>query len=88
MLYFHLHYVTRFVSLSAIKKLCIVRYIQKFPNIDSPEIIGLHPNADLTFRFKEVNQLLDTIVETQPKQSSGSAGGKTRGLYQLAHFLL
>lgn len=54
-------------------------YIQKFPNIDSPEIIGLHPNADLTFRFKEVNQLLDTIVETQPKQSSGSAGGKTRG---------
>ena len=30
-------------------------YISKFPNIDSPEIIGLHPNADLTFRFKEVH---------------------------------
>ena len=30
-------------------------YISKFPNIDSPEIIGLHPNADLTFRFKEVS---------------------------------
>ena len=53
-------------------------YIQQFPDIDSPEILGLHPNADLTFRFKEVNQLLDTIVETQPKQSSASTGGKTR----------
>jgi dynein heavy chain len=53
-------------------------YIQQFPDIDSPEILGLHPNADLTFRFKEVTQLLDTIIETQPKQSSGSTGGKTR----------
>jgi len=53
-------------------------YIQRFPNIDSPEVLGLHPNADLTFRFKEVTQLLDTIVETLPKQSSATAGGKTR----------
>ena len=54
-----------------------MKYIQRFPEIDSPEIIGLHPNADLTFRFKEVSQLLDTIIETQPKQS-GASGGKTR----------
>ena len=53
-------------------------YINTFPDVDSPEVLGLHPNADLTFRFKEVNQLLDTIVETQPKQSSGQSGGKTR----------
>lgn len=43
-------------------------YIQKIPIIDSPELFGLHPNADLTFRFKEVNQLLDTLSSTQPKQ--------------------
>ena len=55
-----------------------LRYIQHFPEIDSPEILGLHPNADLTFRFKEVSQLLDTIVETQPKQSGSTAGGKSR----------
>jgi len=55
-----------------------MNYIQKFPAIDPPEIIGLHPNADLTFRFKEVTQLLDTIIETQPKQSGANAGGKTR----------
>ena len=53
-------------------------YIQRFPDVDPPEVIGLHPNADLTFRFKEVHQLLDTILETQPKQSGASTGGKTR----------
>jgi len=55
-----------------------LNYIVRFPDVDSPEVIGLHPNADLTFRFKEVTQLLDTILETQPKQTSGAAGGKTR----------
>ena len=53
-------------------------YINQFPDVDSPEVLGLHPNADLTFRFQEVQNLLDTILETQPKQSSSTGGGKTR----------
>jgi dynein heavy chain len=53
-------------------------YIKQFPDVDSPEIFGLHPNADLTFRYKEVSQLLNTILETQPKQSSADASGRTR----------
>jgi dynein heavy chain len=53
-------------------------HINSFPDVDSPEVLGLHPNADLTFRFKEVNLLLETIVETQPKQSGGDSSGKTR----------
>ncbi len=52
-------------------------FVNKFPDVDSPEVLGMHPNADLTFRFKEVNVLLDTIIETQPKQTSGG-GGKSR----------
>ena len=32
----------------------------------------------MTFRFKEVSQLLDTILETQPKQVGAATGGKTR----------
>jgi len=57
-----------------------IAYIAKVPDVDSPEVLGLHPNADLTFRFKEVSQLLNTILDTQPKQSSseGSGTGKTR----------
>ena len=31
-----------------------LNFISKVPEIDSPEVLGLHPNADLTFRFKEV----------------------------------
>jgi dynein heavy chain len=53
-------------------------FIQRIPDVDSPEVLGLHPNADLTFRFKEVTQLLDTILETQPKQVGSTTGGKTR----------
>jgi len=52
-------------------------FISGFPEIDSPEVSGMHPNADLTFRTKEVTGLLSTILETQPKQSA-AAGGMSR----------
>jgi len=48
-----------------------------FPDIDSPEIFGLHPNGDLTFRVKEVNELISTMENTQPKQSS-AVGGRSQ----------
>lgn len=47
------------------------KYIEKFPDIDSPEIFGLHPNADLTFRVQEASSLFQTLGESQPKDSSG-----------------
>ena len=53
-------------------------YIKAFPEIDSPEIFGLHPNADLTFRVKEVNALFNTLGETQPKGGGGSGEGRSR----------
>jgi dynein heavy chain, axonemal len=53
-------------------------YIKSFPEVDSPEIFGLHPNADLTFRVKEVNALLQTLGETQPKGGGGGSGGMSR----------
>jgi dynein heavy chain len=45
-----------------------------FPPIDPPQVFGLHPLADLTFRLKEFNELLDTIQITLPKDGA-SAGG-------------
>ena len=47
------------------------------PDNDSPEVFGLHANADLTFRLKESNELINTVMEARPKDSS-SGGGKTR----------
>merc|ERR1711871_1022627 len=49
-------------------------YLNTFPEIDSPEMFGLHPNADLTFRVKETNALMSTLAETQPKGSGGGGG--------------
>lgn len=50
------------------------KYIEEFPEIDSPEIFGLHPNADLTFRLKEATTLFQTLGETQPKDNGGDEG--------------
>ncbi|KAF1322413.1 Dynein heavy chain, outer arm, partial [Globisporangium splendens] len=53
------------------------RLIGTFPKVDSPEVFGLHPNADLTYRVKEVASLLNMILETQPKDQS-TGRGETR----------
>jgi len=53
-------------------------YIKNFPEVDSPEIFGLHPNADLTFRVKEVTALFNTLGETQPKGGGGGGEGISR----------
>lgn len=52
-------------------------FVDTIPPVDSPEVFGLHANADLTFRLKESNEMILTIMETRPKESS-SGGGKTR----------
>lgn len=49
-------------------------YIDSIPPIDSPDVFGLHPNADRTFRENESIDLINTIKETRPKDSSGGSG--------------
>ena len=46
-------------------------YILTLPAEDNPEIFGLNPNADMMFRLKETNQILNTIMNTRPKEGSG-----------------
>ncbi|KAL4479549.1 hypothetical protein ABPG72_018535, partial [Tetrahymena utriculariae] len=52
-------------------------FIAKMPTVDNPEVFGLHSNADLTFRLKESKEMVNTIINTRPKDSS-IGGGKTR----------
>ena len=48
--------------------------VETLPTTDSPEIFGMHVNADITFRNKQTNELLDTIIDTQPKAAGGGGG--------------
>ena len=48
--------------------------IGHMPGTDAPPIFGLHPNADLTFRLKESSEMLNTLLDTQPKEASGGGG--------------
>jgi dynein heavy chain len=50
-------------------------YVSKFPEIDTPEVSGLHPNADLTYRLKEATTMFKILMETQPKDTGGGSGG-------------
>eukprot|EP00455_Lapot_gusevi_P057621 TRINITY_DN9864_c0_g1_i5.p1 TRINITY_DN9864_c0_g1~~TRINITY_DN9864_c0_g1_i5.p1 ORF type:complete len:834 (+),score=189.60 TRINITY_DN9864_c0_g1_i5:273-2774(+) len=52
-------------------------YITSFPDSDSPEVFGLHPNADLKFGRDQAEAMLKTIESTQPKEG-GTGTGKSR----------
>ncbi|XP_047526251.1 dynein axonemal heavy chain 8 [Pieris napi] len=51
--------------------------IDKMKTVDPPQAYGLHTNADITYQRSVTQQLLDTILSIQPKESS-SGGGETR----------
>eukprot|EP01012_Entosiphon_sulcatum_P023110 TRINITY_DN280_c0_g1_i1.p1 TRINITY_DN280_c0_g1~~TRINITY_DN280_c0_g1_i1.p1 ORF type:complete len:2686 (+),score=823.42 TRINITY_DN280_c0_g1_i1:5663-13720(+) len=50
---------------------------QNMPLVDPPEVFGLHANADITYRTRQSNLILSTILDVQPRQTS-SGGGATR----------
>ena len=51
-------------------------YIRSLPINDTPEVFGLHDNANITFALNETSSLLGNILKLQPKTASG--GGQSR----------
>ncbi|XP_069476735.1 dynein axonemal heavy chain 5-like [Ambystoma mexicanum] len=54
-----------------------LQHIEQLPMVDTPEVFGLHSNADITYQTNMANETLSTIVNIQPKDSGGG-GGETR----------
>jgi dynein heavy chain len=51
-----------------------MEYISEMPGSDNPPIFGLHPNADLTFSLKDSLNMINTMLDTQPKDGGGGGG--------------
>ena len=47
-------------------------YIRALPINDTPEMFGLHDNANITFALNETSSLLEGFLKLQPKTASGS----------------
>jgi len=58
--------------------------IETMKDEDHPNVFGMHGNADLTYRTKITKEMLETIVDVQPKDSGGGDGGPTRDEVVLA----
>ena len=49
-------------------------YIENLAPIDTPQVFGLHPNADITYQTNTAKFTLETILNIQPKDSGGGSG--------------
>lgn len=49
--------------------------IERFPAFESPEVFGMHENANITFELKESKIALETILAMQPRETSGGGTG-------------
>lgn len=50
------------------------QYIETLPMHDSPEVFGLHENANITYQQQETDNMMNTIVDIQPRIGGGSGG--------------
>eukprot|EP00736_Rhodelphis_marinus_P009963 Rmarinus@m.13207 len=53
-------------------KASYLSYIKTLPVNETPEVFGLHDNANLTFARNETTNMLSTVVSLQPRTTGGS----------------
>jgi dynein heavy chain len=53
-----------------------IQHVNNMPGTDSPDVFGLHALADVKLRRDQANEIFQTIIDIQPKESA--IGGLTR----------
>merc|ERR1712070_733878 len=59
----------------------ITKYRQAIEDLkddDHPSVFGMHANADLVFRSKQAKEVINVMMDIQPKDSGGGGGGPSR----------
>jgi dynein heavy chain len=46
--------------------------LESYPDVDPPEVFGMHANADITYRAKQATTSLNTIIDCQPRGAGAS----------------
>jgi len=50
---------------------------EEYPDVDPPEVFGMAGNADITYRTRQAQEVLSTILDIQPRGAT-QTGGQTR----------
>ena len=59
---------------------CLIEYIDSLDNINTPEVFGLHSNAEIGYYTKAAKDMWEHLVELQP-QTNDVAGSISREQY-------
>ncbi|CAK8682400.1 unnamed protein product [Clavelina lepadiformis] len=67
----------------------VMEAIDQLPLTDTPEVFGLHMNADITYQTNSATTILDTILNIQPKDAGGGSGETRESVvFRQAHEML
>ncbi|XP_038073413.1 dynein heavy chain 6, axonemal-like isoform X3 [Patiria miniata] len=50
------------------------QYIEGLPDTDSPEVFGMHANAEKAYRESQAKRLMDTVLSVQPRLTAQMIG--------------
>ena len=53
-------------------------FLSNLPQLDPPEVFGLHKNTSISYQIDKVTGILDQIIRIQPKENTGVSQGGTR----------
>lgn len=59
----------------------MLNYISGLPLINSPDVFGLNPNAEITYFTNSAKKMWDNIIAMRSSSDTGSGGGVSKDAY-------